>query len=300
MTPPASAAVGGTHRTGLRRGAAPRAPRRVSGPSRPPRAGAVVLPRPGRAAPALAPALGARALRHLAALPDAPLLDRLLRGRAWLAVVTFALIGIVFMQVSLLKLNTSIGRAVEHATTLERQNATLDAEASQLGSSDRLQRLAQRLGMVMPSAGAVTFLGRDGRRVGGDASVGAATTGTAYGTSTTASTTTPSSSAGTATTATTTSGASGYATTGSASGAGTAAGTSGYGTSTYGTSGSSTSTYGASSTGSHYRYGTTATTPSTTSSPPASSSYGTATHATSPSTYGSSTYAAPPSTSGQG
>src|SRR5204862_5124658 len=112
-----------------------------------------------------------RALRRLAALPDHRLLARLVHGSAWIGIVGFALIGIVFMQVSLLKLNAGIGRSVEKAAILDRQNAELRAAVSELGANDRIQAEAQRLGFVVPPPGSVTFLGRNGRRIGGDAPV---------------------------------------------------------------------------------------------------------------------------------
>ena len=73
------------------------------------------------------------------------------------------------MQVSLLKLNAGIGASVERAATLERQNSQLREVVAQLGSTDRIQAEAQRRGLVVPPAGAVTFLGKDGKRIGGDA-----------------------------------------------------------------------------------------------------------------------------------
>ena len=162
--PPASAAAStGRHRPATRRGPVPRVPRRVSGAGRP-RAvaagGAVALPRPLGS-----PGWGRRALRRLATLADHPLLDRLLTGRAWIGLIAFALIGIVFMQVSLLKLNAGIGRSVERAAILDRENAELRGVVSELGSDDRLQTEAARMGLVVPPAGAVTFLGRHGKRM---------------------------------------------------------------------------------------------------------------------------------------
>jgi cell division protein FtsL len=119
-----------------------RIPRRVSGPSR-------------RPTPAPAP----RALRVIHGLARGRLLDRLLRSRAVIAVVGVLLTGIVFTQVSLLKLNASIGRAVETSSTLQRENAALQASVSRLSSGDRIQAAAQRLGMVMPSASQLRFVG---------------------------------------------------------------------------------------------------------------------------------------------
>ena len=158
----AAASRPAAHRSGatVRRGTAPRAPRRVSGPSRaasarPPRGavsatagGAIALPAPG--APRLADALRR--------LPDARWLDRLVRGQGWIVLIGIALIGIVAMQVHLLKLNAGIGRAVEHSSTLERQNADLRADVSRLSAPERIQQVAGRLGLVMPAAGDVRYV----------------------------------------------------------------------------------------------------------------------------------------------
>lgn len=146
MTPPAAAAVAPRHRRPVR--SAP-PPRRVSGPARAPRAahaGAVVLPLPVRAA---------GAARRL---PDAPLLDRLVRGRLWIGLVTAALMGIVFLQVSLLGLNAGISRDVAATEQLERGNALLRAEIAELGGTERVTETATRLGMAAPPAGSVTFV----------------------------------------------------------------------------------------------------------------------------------------------
>jgi cell division protein FtsL len=98
--------------------------------------------------------LGTRAMR----IGDARLLDRLVRGRAWIAIMAIGLIGIVFMQVSLLKLNAGISRAVTAADTLDRQNSSLREEISKLDSGERVQDAAAKLGMVTPAAGDVHYL----------------------------------------------------------------------------------------------------------------------------------------------
>jgi cell division protein FtsL len=98
-------------------------------------------------------------------LPDRPLVHRLVRGQGWIVLLGFLLMGIVAMQVSLLKLNAGIGRDVERAASLQRRNGELRAEVSRLSSGERIQAKAAELGMVMPPAGAVTYL-RGGR--GGD------------------------------------------------------------------------------------------------------------------------------------
>ena len=84
--------------------------------------------------------------------------------------MAIVLIGIVFMQVSLLKLNAGISRAVTAADTFERQNASLREDISKLDSGERIQGVAAKLGMVMPAAGDVRYL--DGR--GADAARAAA------------------------------------------------------------------------------------------------------------------------------
>ena len=86
------------------------------------------------------------------------MLDRLVRGRLWLGIVAVALLGIVFMQVSLLRLNASVGVAVTKADTLERENSGLRSDISKLDSGERIQDVAAKLGMVMPPAGDVHFL----------------------------------------------------------------------------------------------------------------------------------------------
>jgi hypothetical protein len=111
MTPPAATAAG----RALPRTAVPRAPRRVSGPA--PRTRRAPAPAAGRRAGAADP-LAVRLLRRARLLADSRLLDRLVRGQLWIPLVAVGLMGIVFMQVSMLKLNAGIGRAVQTASTL--------------------------------------------------------------------------------------------------------------------------------------------------------------------------------------
>jgi cell division protein FtsL len=127
--------------------------RRVSGP----------VARP-QAVPA--PRIGTGVFERVRALPDHRVIDRLLRGRVWICFVGVALMGIVAMQVSLLKLNSGIGRAVETTATLERQNSQMEAEIARLASGERIRAGADKRGMVTPAAGEVHFLRV---RPGGDA-----------------------------------------------------------------------------------------------------------------------------------
>ncbi len=114
---------------------AARRPRRISGPTRP------AAGTPERT--------GQRLPYHL--------LDRLIRGRAWIAVVAFALLGIVAAQLWVIKLNVGIGRAIEHAATLQRENSALAVEDSALSSGERIEQLASAHGMVPAPPGALHF-----------------------------------------------------------------------------------------------------------------------------------------------
>jgi hypothetical protein len=99
-------------------------------------------------------ALGRVAMR----VPDARVLDRLIRGRLWIGLIAGALVMLVFMQVSLLKLNTGISADLMTSQNLERQNAELRASVSSLDSGQRIQDLAAARGMVMPDDGQLRFL----------------------------------------------------------------------------------------------------------------------------------------------
>jgi cell division protein FtsL len=87
-----------------------------------------------------------------------PLLERLVRGRWSIALIAFALIGIVTLQLGLLQLNAGIGRSLVRERALERQNASLSIENSALASGERVQQLAARLGMAPASPIALRFL----------------------------------------------------------------------------------------------------------------------------------------------
>jgi cytoskeletal protein RodZ len=135
----------------------------VSGPSRPARgtrgsAGGAV---------AAAPPLGLRLARAGGRVVDARFLDRLLRGRTWIALLALGLMGIVFIQVSMLRLNAGISRAITSAETLHRQNSTLRADISKLDSSERIGDAAKSFGMIQPLPGRVTYL--DARKANGAA-----------------------------------------------------------------------------------------------------------------------------------
>ncbi len=156
MTPPAAShAHAAPPLAPRRRTGAPPRPRRVSGPARRP----APASRPARAARG-GLAIGLIGLAgRLDALASHRLLDRLIRSRVWIGIVAFALIGIVTLQLGLLKLNSGIGRSLERAATLQRQNAALSVENSELASGSRVESQAGQLGMRLVSVGGLQFLG---------------------------------------------------------------------------------------------------------------------------------------------
>jgi cell division protein FtsL len=132
---------------------APR-PRRVSGPARPAR-----LRQPAAGALAAERGLVLGLLELLQSISRHRLLDRLIRGRAWIAIVVFALLGIVTLQLTLLKLNAGIGRSLERGALLQRENAALSIENSELAAGSRVEAAAEHLGMSLVPAGSLKFLG---------------------------------------------------------------------------------------------------------------------------------------------
>ena len=157
MTPPSAAAAPAVH---PRRPLTPQRPfrtaprpRRVSGPARAP-----LVDRPARRR---SPEYAGAALwltEALSRLSEHRLLDRLIRGRTWIALVAFALIGIVTLQLGLLRLNAGIGHALQKEASLQRENAALSIENSELAAGDLVESSAARLGMEVVPVGALRFL----------------------------------------------------------------------------------------------------------------------------------------------
>jgi hypothetical protein len=154
VTPPAGAAAAPTVQRARTvapgRPLAPRGPRRVSGPSRRPARG---VERPTESERGLAVGI----LGAAKGLPRERL-DRLIRGRSWIALIAFALIGIVALQLTLLKLNAGIGRSLERESSLQRQNAALSIESSELAAGNRVETRAAALGMQLVPVGSLRFL----------------------------------------------------------------------------------------------------------------------------------------------
>jgi cell division protein FtsL len=131
-------------RTTSQRGAA--AHRRVSGAS--------------AAAPALA--LPVRVLNapfaRAARARTGSVLDALLSGRGWIALVFVLLAGIVFFNVDLLQMNRDIARNADRISALKRENARLILDEARLASSERIQEAAAQLGFVLPAPGEIRYL----------------------------------------------------------------------------------------------------------------------------------------------
>src|ERR1700690_465974 len=114
MTPPASAAAAQPARrvSPPRPRTTPSRPRRVSGPARP---SARPTPRGAPTQPSREGLLAGR-LGGAEAPSSRRLLDRVIRGRLGIGIVAFGLIGIVTLQLGLLKLHSGIGRALVRAS----------------------------------------------------------------------------------------------------------------------------------------------------------------------------------------
>ena len=127
-----------------------RPPRRVSGPA------SGRAPQPASDGRILFRPLGAVG-RGAARVARHPLVERMISGRWSIAVIAFALIGIVTLQLGLLKLNSGIGRALEREAALQRENAALSIENSELAAGNRVETQAGKLGMKLVPISSLQF-----------------------------------------------------------------------------------------------------------------------------------------------
>jgi cell division protein FtsL len=130
------------------------APRRKPAPVRP----GTTRPAPRRRTRPRPTGRRAKAAARLAAIPRSPFVDRLLTGRVWIVLLAVLLAGIVFANVALLEMNAGIARTTEKVAAVKRENSRLRLEAARLGSSERIQRAAADLGLVLPAPGEVRYL----------------------------------------------------------------------------------------------------------------------------------------------
>jgi len=85
-------------------------------------------------------------------------LDALLSGRGWIALVFVLLAGIVFFNVDLLRMNRDIARNADKISGLKREIARNRLDVARLASSERIQESAAQLGLVLPAPGEVRYL----------------------------------------------------------------------------------------------------------------------------------------------
>jgi cell division protein FtsL len=86
------------------------------------------------------------------------MLDALLSGRGWIALVFVLLAGIVFFNVDLLQMNRDIAGNAEKISALKRGIARNRLDVARLASSERIQESAAKLGLVLPAPGDVRYL----------------------------------------------------------------------------------------------------------------------------------------------
>jgi hypothetical protein len=114
----------------------------------------------------------ARPLLAIGTLPDNRLLDRIVRGRAWIPVLGVLLFAIVATQVEVLKFGQVVGNSTALVSQLTARNASLRNQLADLSSPTRIERLAAELGMRTPGPTSFTFL-----TAGGPGSVSRAISG---------------------------------------------------------------------------------------------------------------------------
>jgi cell division protein FtsL len=116
--------------------------------------------RPSAAAPAVA--LPVRVLNapfaRAARRGTSGMLDALLSGRGWIALVFVLLAGIVFFNVDLLQMNREIAGNADKISALKREIARNRLDVARLASSERIQESAAQLGLVLPAPGDVRYL----------------------------------------------------------------------------------------------------------------------------------------------
>jgi cell division protein FtsL len=157
--PPAARAKAATRTAPARRPPARHSTRRRTAPQR----GAATRRRgSGAAATAPAVALPVRVLNapfaRATRARTGSVLDALLSGRGWIALVFVLLAGIVFFNVDLLQMNRDIARNADRISALKRQNARLLLDEARLASSERIQEAAAQMGFVLPAPGEVRYL----------------------------------------------------------------------------------------------------------------------------------------------
>ena len=108
------------------------------------------------------------------------MLDRVLRGRIWIPLLGVMLVGIVAMQVEILKLNAGVGAAVEQTTALQSRDDALRESVTGLSDEQRIERIAAQHGLVMAPPNTIKFLHPGGRGYVWAAAAGIRAPGSSY------------------------------------------------------------------------------------------------------------------------
>jgi hypothetical protein len=159
MSPTAMTAAGRSSAVKSRSHASPGVRRRVDrAPIRPRRISGPAAPQPRPTTERRAGGVGTRLFLVVRSLPDHSLLDRIVRGRVWIPVLGVLLAGIVATQVEVLRLNAGMGQALRQSSSLSIRNQSLRASVAELSDQTRIERLAARMGMVMPGPTTLSFV----------------------------------------------------------------------------------------------------------------------------------------------
>jgi len=90
--------------------------------------------------------------------PRAERRPRVAIGFVWIVVIGALLVGVVFMNVAVLRLNIKLDQLGRDRTRLQADNAALASELSSAQAAARIQAQARGLGLVQARANETTYL----------------------------------------------------------------------------------------------------------------------------------------------
>jgi cell division protein FtsL len=83
---------------------------------------------------------------------------RLTGGIAWMAAFALLLVGVVALNVAVLRANMSVHRLDDELAQLRAQNQAMSSQLSAAGAAPRIEAAAQRLGLVQAPASDTLYL----------------------------------------------------------------------------------------------------------------------------------------------
>jgi cell division protein FtsL len=83
---------------------------------------------------------------------------RLTGGIIWIVAFAVLLVGVVAVNVAVLRVNMSVNDLTKQQLQLQAQNATLASEVSSAGSALRIEQAARRLGLVPAPASDTSYV----------------------------------------------------------------------------------------------------------------------------------------------